>query len=98
METLPSIGEKINPILCKIEDTLWEFEANRAMKPNFPKESLRAASKIFMAVLMDKIFELQTEEKISMEDRMKMAEQAGKDIRKLIKTYTDIDSHDFYKD
>ena len=92
-----SIGEKINPILCEIEDTLWEFEVNRALKPNFPKESLRASAKIFAAVLMDKLFELQAKENIGMDDKLKMAEQAGKDIRSLIKTYTDIDSYDFYK-
>lgn len=93
---MKSIGENIHPILNEIEETLLEFEANTGSKPNYPPESLRSAAKIFMSVLMDKIWELQEDEKISMEDRCNMAEQCGKDVRKLIKTYTGIDSHTFY--
>jgi len=92
-----TIGEKLNPILVELEETLLEFEINNGNKPNFPAESLRASTKIFMSVLMDKIFELQNNESIDFEDRLNMAQRAGKDLRKLIKTYTDIDSHDFYK-
>ena len=92
-----SIGAKISPILCNIEDALWDFDCNIKEKPNYQKESLRAASKIFMSVLMDKMWELLDAENISQEDREKMVEKAGQDFRKLIKTYTDVDSHDFYK-
>lgn len=92
-----SIGEKISPILCEIEDTLWEFEANKGVKPDYTIDGFRAATKIFMSVLMDKIWELQSDEKISMQDRINMVEKAGKDVRNLVKTYTDIDTHNFYK-
>ena len=91
------IGEKIHPILKEIEDTLWEFEANLGLKPNYPDESLPAATKIFMSVMMDKIFDLQTKENMDMKDRGNMAQACGEDIRKIIKTYTGVDSHDFYK-
>ena len=91
------IGEKLQPILEEIENTIWEFEANVGIKPNYPDDSLKSATKIFMSVVMDKIFNLQNNEKMDMEDRLKMAEACGKDIRKLIKTYTDIDTHEFYK-
>lgn len=92
-----SIGEKISPILCEIEDTLWEFEVNNGLKPDYTIDGFRAATKIFMSVLMDKIWELQSDEKVTMQDRINMVEKAGKDVRDLIKTYTDIDTHDLYK-
>jgi hypothetical protein len=91
------IGKKISPILEEIEDTLWEFEANNGQKPEFTIEGFRAATKIFMSVLMDKIWELQEDEKFIMPDRENMAQKAGEDVRKLIKTYTGIDCHDLYK-
>jgi hypothetical protein len=91
------IGQQLSPILVEIEETLWEFEHRSAMKPEYTEDGFRAACKIFMSVLMDKIWELQSEEKIDMEDRIKMVEKAGADVRALIKTYTDIDTHELYK-
>ncbi len=90
------IGTKISPILEEIEDTLLEFEANVGMKPNFTDDGFRAGIKIFSSVLMDKIWELQEDENISIEDRIKMVQKVGEDIRKLVKTYTDIDTHKLY--
>lgn len=87
----------MSPILIEIEETLWEFEAHQGIKPEYTIEGFRAATKIFMSVLMDKIWELQVDEKISMDDRIKMVEKAGQDVRKLIKTYTDIDTYELYK-
>lgn len=94
---MESIGEKINPILNEMESCLWEFEATQGTKPNYPIESLRSASKILMSVVMDKICELQEDEKITFEDRCNMVTKCGEDFRKLIKTYTGIDTHDLYK-
>lgn len=91
------IGEKISPILVEIENTLWEFEANRGLKPNYSIEGFRSATKIFMSVLMDKIWELQENENIEIKDRLNMVQKLGEDIRSLIKTYTDIDCHELYK-
>lgn len=91
-----TIGQKLSPILEEIEITLLEFEANRGIKPEFTFEGFRAALKIFMAVMMDKIYELQDSEKMSNTDRLSMAQKCGEDIRKLIKTYTNLDTHTFY--
>lgn len=90
------IGERLSPILQEIENTLWEFEANGGSKPNFTAEGFRAALKIFMSALLDKIWELQTDESIDQKTREGMAEKAGQEMRKLIKTYTNIDAHDLY--
>lgn len=96
MET-ETIGQKISPILVEIEDTLWEFEANAGTKPDYTIDGFRAAAKILMSVVMDKIWELQEADKIAIDDRIKMVEKCGNDFRQLIKTYTNIDTHDLYK-
>lgn len=90
------IGEKLSPILREIEDTLWEFEANSGSKPEFTMEGFRAAVKIFMAVMMDKVWELQTDEYMSIEDRLNMVQKCGEEVRKVVKTFTNLDAHEFY--
>jgi hypothetical protein len=91
------LGEKLSPILEEIEYTLWEFEANGGLKPNYTTEGFRAGIKIFMSVLMDKIWELQQDESISIDERINMAQKAGEDVRNLVKTYTNIDTHSLYE-
>jgi len=91
------IGEKISPILEEIELTLWEFEASIGDKPNYSEGGFRAAIKIFMSAMMDKIWELQSDENMSMEDRVNMVQKCGEDVRKIVKTYSNIDTHDLYK-
>ena len=80
-----TIGQKIDPILQEIEDILWEFEANCGTQPKFSQESLRAVTKIFTSVLLDKMFELQDLENVDMKNRMNMAQKAGEDIKRIIK-------------
>lgn len=91
------IGKKLSPILVEIEDTIWEFEANVQEPPMFTDDGFRASIKIFMAALMDKMYALQREEKIELEDGGNMAFKAGQDLRNLVKTYTGIDTYDLYK-
>jgi len=95
---METIGSKLTPILVNVENTLLEFEAYKGIKPNFDKAALRAATKIFSSVIMDKIWELQESENMDMIDRENMAFSCGNDIRKLIKTYLGIESRDFYND
>ncbi len=91
------IGQKLSPILEEIEMTLWEFEANREIKPEYTIEGFRAGVKIFMSVMVDKIFDLQENENMTLEDRLKMVEKVGGEIRKIVKVYTNIDTHELYK-
>lgn len=90
------IGKRLSPILTEIADAIWEFEANSNMKPEFTDEGFRSALKIFMCILMDKIWELQADEEMSMDDRLKIVFKAGTDLRDLVKTYTGIDTHNLY--
>jgi hypothetical protein len=91
------IGKKLSPVLVEIEETLWEFEVHSNSQPDYTTEGFRAATKIFMSALMDKIWNLQSNEDMDMEDRIKMVEKAGNDVKNIIKIYTDIDTHELYK-
>ena len=92
------IGQKLSDILSEIEETLWEFEFNHPdQKPNYTTEGFRASIKIFMSALLDKMWELQSDEHMDIDTRMKMAEKAGHEIRKIVKIYTDIDTHQLFE-
>lgn len=91
------IGEKLSPILEEIENTILEFEVEFGYKPEYTVEGFRAATKIFMSVILDKMWELQNWDNLSQFDRENMATKCGEDLRKFIKTYTDIDTFDLYK-
>ena len=92
------LGKKLSPILEELELLLIEHEANNQTKPNFPETSLRSVTKIFSSVVMDIMFNLQDEENLIIEDRCNMATKFGEDLRKIIKTYTGKDTHNFYRD
>lgn len=95
--TQPSIGELLTPTLVKIEDAVITCAAKEIGPLDFPVEALRASCMIFDTVLMDFMFKLQEKENIPFVDRCKMAENAGKELRLLVKKYTDIDTHNLYK-
>lgn len=90
------IGEKLSPILSEIEETLWEFEANVKIPPKYSEDGFRAGVKIFMSVLLDKMWELQEKEGIPMDIRGAMSQKLGETVRNVVKTYTDIDTHKLY--
>lgn len=92
------IGKKLSVILEEIENTLWEFEFNHSNTPcEYEEKAIGSAVKILMSVCMDKMWKLQENENLDFEDRCNMAEKLGNDIRNLVKTYTNIDTHKLYK-
>lgn len=91
------IGKQITPILNEIDETLWEWELGKRGQPLYDESALRSSSKILMSVLMDKMWQLQEVEKMDMETRCAMAQQAGNEFREFIKKYTNIDTHSLYK-
>lgn len=91
------IGIEMSPILEHLENALWDFEDKHDANPEFTKEGFQAAVKIFTSAMSCKNFELQEHENMDIEDRKSMGRKLGEDIRTLIKTYTNIDSFDFYK-
>ena len=64
-------------------------------KPNYSKRDFMNAVIIFQTALMDKMWDNQEFDDMDMEERMKMAESCGLELRKLIHTYTGLDTHKF---
>lgn len=91
------IGEKLSEVLYSIETALIEFEANVAKPPQYTDDGFRAAAKIFMSAMLDKMWKLQEAEGMDINDRGEMAAKLGEEIRKLVRVYTNIDTHDLYK-
>jgi hypothetical protein len=91
------IGKKLSPILSEIESTLIEYELNVAKPPEYTNEGFRAAIKIFLSVMLDKMWKLQEDEGIDIDTRADMAEKLGNEIRNIVRVYTNIDTHSLYK-
>jgi len=91
------IGKKLSPIFVEIEDLILEFEVNTDHPPQYTDEAFMAITKIFMSGIMDKMWALQQAENIDFESRVSMAEQVGTQLHQLIKTYTGIDTREYYK-
>lgn len=95
---MQTIGQKLSPILKEIEDTLWEYEFNAPnMPPNYDNDAIKSSCKILISVMMDKMWNLQHNENMDLEDRINMTQKLGEEVRSLVKTYTGLDTHDFYK-
>ena len=79
-----------------IANDLLEQNANATddeNKPNYSNRDFMNAIIIFQTALMDKMYDCQTYDGLEVEDRMKMAAKCGEDLRKLIHTYTGLDTH-----
>ena len=91
------IGKKISPILSEIESALIEYELNINRPPEYTDEGFRASVKIFLSVMLDKMWKLQEDEGIDINTRADMAEKLGNELRNIIRVYTNIDTHNLYK-
>lgn len=92
-----TIGQRLSPILESMEQVLWQYEEEVGSKPNYTTEGFRGAIKVFMSAMMDRMFNLQRNEGMELNEMSDMAETLGKDIRQMVKTYCDIDTHEMYK-
>lgn len=62
-------------------------------KPNYTNREFMNALIIFQTALMDKMWDNQTYDDMKAKQREEMAIQCGLDLRKLIHTYTGLDTH-----
>ena len=62
-------------------------------KPNYSNRDFMNATIIFQTALMDKMYDLQNSDGMTIDDRMEMAESCGLALRKFIHTYTGLDIH-----
>ena len=79
------------PILESIAKGLLQVAE---IKPNFTDNALLNATLIFESVFIDKVFDCMQMDGISQEDQLKMVQSAGEELRKLIHTYTGLDTHE----
>ena len=68
-------------------------EAKGNIKPNYSNRDFFNAMIIFQTALMDKLYDNQDFDNMPILDRIKMAESCGLELRKLIHTYTGLDTH-----
>jgi len=90
------IGQKLSPILEEIELTILEHDANVETKPGYTGAGFRAGIKIFMSVMMDKLWEQQDKQKTEIHHRANEAFDMGMELRDIILKYTGVDTHKLY--
>ncbi len=88
------LAPALTPILIEMETILLEAAGR---KHNFSIEAYRAAAFIFIQLTLDQMFNLQQNEGMSHEDSCNMAVKCGEELRKFVKTFTDLDSFKLYK-
>jgi len=64
-------------------------------KPNYTNREFMNCLIIFQTALMDKMYNNQDFDDMGIQQRIEMATQCGYDLRKLIHTYTGLDTHNF---
>lgn len=83
------------PILKELATGLLEtFE----IKPNFSNDAFIDAFLIFQTVFTDKLYDCQDYDNMSLEHRSNMAMVAGNELRKLIHTFTGLDTVNLVKE
>jgi len=91
-----TLEKEVTRVLTELEELLLGYKSLGIETKDYPIDALRAICFIFSDVLADRITKLQIEEGIDMVDTKNMASEAGRELRKLIKTYTNIDTHTLY--
>jgi len=91
-----TLGQKLSPLLAEIEATLWESEAMDGVQPHYTEEGFRAAVKIFMSAIMDKMYDVQRCDGMNLDDMAKMATSCGQELSKFVHAYTGINTKKLY--
>jgi hypothetical protein len=81
----------------ELEEISNDLVFQLGQKPNYTDKDFLNITVIFMAGFMDKMFNVQDFDKMDLEQRMLMATKAGEEVRKLVHTYTGLDTHELAK-
>lgn len=90
------ISHKINEILEELETAIIDYTLIEDGRLNITESAFRAATFVYSQVLSNKIFDLQEVEEMPLETRIDMMEACGKELRDLVKVYTNIDTMELY--
>ena len=77
----------------ELEEIANSYLNQNGQKPNFSNRDFFNAVLIFQTALMDKTFDNQDFDNMPFKQRCEMAVKCGEDLRKLIHTYTGLDTH-----
>lgn len=66
---------------------------SEGVKPNYTNRDFMNIVIIFQSAMMDKLFEVMNFDNMEIEERVKMAEKCGLDLKDFIFKYTNIDTH-----
>ena len=93
----PTFGEKMSPVLTEIETAIWEHEINFPDEPpRYTDDGFRAAAKIFMSAIVDKMYAKDKEHGLSADYMEQHAEEIGWKLRNLCIEQTGYDPHNLY--
>ena len=79
----------------KLEIIANDFLDQTGLKPNYSNRDFMNTLLIFQVALMDKMYNNQDYDEMDLDNRMKMALNCVEELRKLIHTYTGLDTHNF---
>lgn len=82
----------MNPYEPILKEIASGFLETTEIKKYFSNDALIDATLIFQNVLFNKVHDLQVAENMALNDALNMVDSLGKDLRKLIKTYTGLDT------
>lgn len=88
----------MNPYEPILKEIAFGMLETAEIKPNFSNDAFLDAILIFQTVLTDKIYDCMKEDGIEFEDQIKMIETAGKQLKKLIHTFTGLDTFKLVND
>lgn len=88
------IGKELSNILEEVETSIWELEALEIGPLYFTMGGFRAANKIFISTLLERMW-LHTQE-LSQKEKEELAAKAGEEIKDLVKRYTGINTEELY--
>ena len=73
-----TFGEKMSPVLTEIETAIWEHEINFPDEPpRYTDDGFRAAAKIFMSAIVDKMYAKDKEHGLSADEFGHRMERLG---------------------
>lgn len=84
----------MNPYELILEEIAKGLLEVAEIKPNYTDNALLNATLIFQSVFMDKVYDCMQRDGISQEDQLKMVQSAGEELRRVIHTYTGLDTRE----
>ena len=77
----------------ELEKIATEILNTSRIKPNYTNRDFMNIVIVFQSAMMDKLFEVMNFDNMALEERLKMAEKCGLDLKDIIFKYTNIDTH-----